>query len=77
MTFNPCGCGNKMKEAKVYRKCATIRAVQMSQASIVRTIENELVKGEARDYLCENEAGYRWSALKDIFEQSYLLVENE
>lgn len=63
-----------MQEWNTYRKTALIRAMQMEADFEVQTLEG-VMKGHAGDYLAEGPAGDRWPIKKEIFENTYQIVE--
>ena len=77
MTFNPCGCGNPLQNAKEYRMRENpnvkIKAVQMLREFAVPFM-GKVAKGIEGDYLCSDSAERRYVVQKDIFEENYELI---
>lgn len=69
------GDQNPMTGARVYRKLATVRAVQVPHAFAVTTLEG-VMRGAPGDYLCEGWSGERWPVKKGIFEATYIEVSD-
>ena len=66
-----------INEGREYRKIATVRARQATEAGTIFTLEGEQTY-EAGDYICgPGAAGEYWPVRRDIFKQTYVPVEEE
>lgn len=58
------------RDVKSYKKTVPIKAVQVYEFFVVRTLEGSMC-GVAGDYLCEGISGEKWPVKKEIFEKTY------
>lgn len=65
-----------MSGAKQYKKTAPVLAKQMDRDFVVKT-RSGIVQGRSGDYMCEGEDRERWIVPKEIFEKTYVLVEDQ
>ena len=67
---------NPKRSGRKYRKFAPVWAVQMRRAFVVRTLEG-VMRGRARDYLCEGPAGERWPCRREIFAKTHRAMKTK
>lgn len=57
-----------------YRKTASVQATQINEEFEVTTAQGNVARGAPGDYLCVGPHGDLWPCRKDIFEDTYELV---
>ena len=76
MTFNPCGCGNPMKDAKTYKRKNNVLLAKEMDRNFLVTTQHGMLQGVAGDYRVQDpQTGETWIMKRALFEATYEPVE--